>query len=99
MHQTIIIATSNKGKVKEFESIAQSLKPKAQSSSLILKTIDEIYTGIFDPEETGLTFQENALIKAQAAAKILGSDRDRRRDHSPLPLTPPYIRVRIRRFG
>ncbi len=62
----IIIATSNKGKVKEFASIAQG-------TSLIFKTIAEVYTGEFDPEETGSTFQENALIKAQAAAKLLQS--------------------------
>ncbi len=70
MSQTIIIATSNKGKVKEFESIAEYSKLDSKNN-LILKTINEVYSGEFNPEETGSSFQENALIKAQAAAKIL----------------------------
>jgi XTP/dITP diphosphohydrolase len=65
----IILATSNKGKVREFESIAQNL---------IFKTINEVYAGEFDPEETGSSFQENALIKAKAAATILRSGSLRR---------------------
>ena len=73
MHQTIIIATSNKGKVKEFESIAQHSMSNIQCNNLLLKTINEVYAGEFDPEETGSSFQKNALIKAQAAAKILSS--------------------------
>ncbi len=72
----IIIATSNKGKVKEFASIAQG-------TSLIFKTIAEVYSGEFDPEETGSTFQENALIKAQAAATLLRSGSLRRTFGAP----------------
>lgn len=69
---TIILATSNKGKVKEFSAFAQATSEKLQ---LTFKTINEIYDGEFNPEETGLTFQENALIKAQAAAELV-NDQD-----------------------
>jgi XTP/dITP diphosphohydrolase len=71
MHQTIIIATSNKGKVREFGSIVERSTVNGQRSNLVFKTINEVYAGDFDPEETGTTFQENALIKAQAAAELL----------------------------
>ncbi len=71
----IILATSNKGKVREMQSIAnQRAKAHGQVIDLTLKTISEVYKGDFDPEETGSTFQENALIKAQAAAEILRSE-------------------------
>jgi XTP/dITP diphosphohydrolase len=51
----IILASGNKGKIKEF----QELLPSA--SILPYKEI----LGDFDIEETGKTFQENAIIKAQ----------------------------------
>lgn len=61
----IIIASSNLGKVKEFNSIAKDIK---------FTTIKECCPDIvFDPEETGSTFQENAMIKAQAAVQLLQS--------------------------
>lgn len=62
----IILATGNLGKVKEFNLIAPKLK---------FLTIRELCPDVhFDPEETGLSFAENALIKAQAAARIIRLD-------------------------
>ena len=57
----IIAATNNKGKIKEIKDILSGLGYEVLS-------LEE--AGIkADPEETGTTFEENALIKARAVAK------------------------------
>ena len=54
----ILAATGNKGKIREFSQIL---------SPLGFETVSPKDIGIdIDPEETGTTFAENALIKAQA---------------------------------
>ncbi|PLR98066.1 XTP/dITP diphosphatase [Bacillus sp. T33-2] len=60
----VIIATKNKGKAKEFERIFQ---PKGFSVKTLLDfpEIDEV-------EETGTTFKENAILKAETVSKVLG---------------------------
>jgi len=58
--KTIVFATGNKGKLKEAKEIF---------SSYTVKSIFE-YTDIFDPLESGDTFFQNALIKAETAKKI-----------------------------
>ena len=64
----IIIATGNQGKVKEFHQIAELLGIKG----IEFQTIKEVCPEAdFDPEETGSTFDENAMIKAKAAAAII----------------------------
>ncbi len=55
----IVLATKNKGKVKE---IQQALK------ELGIEIVE--IEGDFSPEENGATFKENAYIKAYEAAKI-----------------------------
>jgi XTP/dITP diphosphohydrolase len=60
----VVIATRNKGKRREFEELAQGL-------GLRLHSLDE-YPSAIDPEETGATFEENALIKARAAVQATG---------------------------
>lgn len=57
----LIIATKNKGKLKEFESM---LAPLGFSVTSLLD-----YPEIPDVEETGLTFAENASIKAMTMAR------------------------------
>ncbi|MEG7333615.1 XTP/dITP diphosphatase [Bacillus sp. 0102A] len=58
-----IIATHNPGKVKEFKEI---LEPKGYD----VKSLAEIgYTE--EIEETGHTFEENAVLKAEAVAKAV----------------------------
>lgn len=58
-----IIATHNPGKVKEFKEI---LQPKGYE----VKSLAEI--GFTDEiEETGHTFEENAILKAEAVAKAV----------------------------
>jgi len=56
----IFIATTNKGKIKDFTN----LLPNHQFQTLLDIDIPEI-------EETGLTFQENALLKAKTISKLL----------------------------
>ncbi|KPB05493.1 XTP/dITP diphosphatase [Bacillus sp. CHD6a] len=60
----IIIATNNPGKVKDFEVI---LEPKGFK----VKSLAD-FPEIPDVEETGTTFEENALLKAEAVSAHLG---------------------------
>jgi len=59
----IVLASGNKGKVREIKSMlaGQDIEVLPQSEF-----------NVSDIEETGLTFVENALIKARHAAKISG---------------------------
>src|SRR5690606_6108972 len=61
--QELVLATGNKGKVSELEGLLQPLgwqvKPQSQWN------FDEV-------EETGLTFVENAILKARHAAQQTG---------------------------
>nr|WP_263313655.1 XTP/dITP diphosphatase [Mammaliicoccus sp. Marseille-Q6498] len=57
----IIIASNNKGKINDFKAIF----PKANVIG-----ISEIAPD-FDVEETGKTFEENAILKAESASKEL----------------------------
>jgi XTP/dITP diphosphohydrolase len=60
----LLIATNNPGKLREYQEILASLPVE------LLSPAD---TGLaLDPEETGSTFQENAIIKAQAFAQAGG---------------------------
>lgn len=61
--QTIIIATRNPGKAKEF---VQLFEPKGYKVETLLD-----YPEIPDVEETGVTFEENARLKAETIAKRL----------------------------
>ncbi|MBU8786799.1 MULTISPECIES: XTP/dITP diphosphatase [Bacillus] len=60
----VIIATKNEGKVKEFKEI---LAPRGYDVKSLL---DIGYTA--DIEETGQTFEENAIIKAETISKETG---------------------------
>lgn len=59
-----ILASNNKGKLKEMKTILESFGAQVISQS---------EAGLkLEPEETGETFEENALIKARAACAALG---------------------------
>ncbi|WP_445489609.1 XTP/dITP diphosphatase [Niallia sp. 03133] len=60
----IIIATKNAGKAKEFEQMFAPL-------GYTVKTLLD-YPEIEDVEETGTTFEENAILKAETVSKIVG---------------------------
>lgn len=59
----IILASSNPGKVKEFSTYFSGLKIELISQSAL---------GIKTPRETGMTFIENAIIKARHASSSSG---------------------------
>ncbi|MGO3699803.1 MULTISPECIES: RdgB/HAM1 family non-canonical purine NTP pyrophosphatase [Halomonas] len=60
---TLVLASGNAGKLKEFN---QLLAP------LGLDVRPQADFGVYDVEETGLTFVENALLKAREASRVSG---------------------------
>lgn len=65
---TIVFATGNAGKMREIRDILKGME--AQILSMKESGIDA------DIEENGATFEENALIKAKAVARILKGNTD-----------------------
>lgn len=63
MTQKIVLATGNQGKVKEMADVLATFG---------FEVIAQTDLGIESPEETGLTFVENALLKARFAAEKSG---------------------------
>lgn len=61
--QKIVLATGNQGKVKEMADVLRAFG---------FDVVAQSEFGIESPEETGLTFIENALLKARYAAKMTG---------------------------
>lgn len=59
----VIVATKNPGKAKEFEDIFASRGFKVRT------LLD--FPNIKDVEETGKTFEENAILKAEAVSEVL----------------------------
>jgi XTP/dITP diphosphohydrolase len=61
----LILASNNQGKIKEFNTLFES-------AALPIQVIAQGQLGIQDAIEDGLSFVENALIKARHAAKASG---------------------------
>jgi XTP/dITP diphosphohydrolase len=61
--QRIVLASSNRGKLAEFNALL------ADSH---FEVIPQAELGVEDAEETGLTFVENALLKARHASQVTG---------------------------
>ena len=59
----LVLASANKGKIKELQDMLVGLG---------INIIPQQQLGIEDAEETGLTFVENAILKARHAAEISG---------------------------
>lgn len=59
----IVLASGNKGKVREFNQIFAGLD---------IEVVPQTEFGVPEAEETGLTFVENAIIKARNAAAYTG---------------------------
>lgn len=59
--ETLVVATGNKHKLQEIQAIFKDVR--------VVSAREAGYFG--DPEETGATFEENAIIKARAAAEAL----------------------------
>ena len=60
----LVIATHNNGKLLEFRGLLRGLADNVVSAGEL---------GLPEPEETGTTFIDNALLKARAAAAASGS--------------------------
>lgn len=67
MQQRLVLATRNKGKLVEFHRILDALAP----GEVNLVGVDE-FPDLVDVEETGSTFEENALLKARYTANATG---------------------------
>jgi XTP/dITP diphosphohydrolase len=59
----VVLASSNKGKVREINELLEGLH---------ISVVPQNQLGVSDAEETGLTFVENAIIKARHAAQLTG---------------------------
>lgn len=60
----VLIATKNAGKVKDFETLLNRL-------GIHVLSLNDLEEDI-DVEETGTTFEENAILKAETVAAMLG---------------------------
>lgn len=60
---TLVVASHNQGKVREFGDLLAPFGITTRSAGEL---------GLSEPEENGLTFEANALLKAQAAAEESG---------------------------
>ena len=63
----IIFATGNKGKIREIKEIVAAGRNAENIEVLSMREADVVA----DPEENGADFEDNALIKAQAAYDLL----------------------------
>jgi XTP/dITP diphosphohydrolase len=61
--KTLVVASHNKGKLREIEALLAPLGFALKSAAAL---------GLPEPEETGLTFEDNAILKARAAADASG---------------------------
>lgn len=67
MPHALLLATRNKGKIEEFRRILESVAP----GEIDLLGLDQ-FPETHDVEETGKTFQENALKKAREMCEVTG---------------------------
>ncbi|MFZ4108103.1 MAG: RdgB/HAM1 family non-canonical purine NTP pyrophosphatase [Candidatus Planktophila sp.] len=67
MTHSLVLATRNQGKVVEFRRILESLAP----GEIDLIGLDK-FPDLVDVDETGHTFEENALLKARYTAAMTG---------------------------
>jgi XTP/dITP diphosphohydrolase len=65
--QTLVLATRNQGKIIEFQRILEALAP----GEINLVGVDQ-FPDLIDVEETGTSFEENALLKARYTAEATG---------------------------
>ena len=63
MSQRLVLASSNAGKLREFNSLLADFG---------FELVRQADLGVTDAEETGLSFVENALLKARHASQVTG---------------------------
>jgi XTP/dITP diphosphohydrolase len=61
---TILVATTNPGKLREIQALLDG-------APVVLKTLND-FPPLDEPDESGRTFEENALLKARAYASMTG---------------------------
>lgn len=66
MAQKLLVATKNRGKLKEYQEILDGL------GDIEWLSLWDVGLGHMDVEETGVTFEENAGLKAEAYANAAG---------------------------
>jgi XTP/dITP diphosphohydrolase len=59
----VVLASGNKGKLREINQLLEGLH---------ITAVPQTQLGVTDVEETGLTFVENAILKARHAAQLTG---------------------------
>ena len=64
MEKKIVVASTNNGKIREFR---QMLEPEGYTVLSLADLPDPV-----EPEETGTTFQENAVLKAKTVTDRYG---------------------------
>ncbi|CAN2180542.1 COG0127 Xanthosine triphosphate pyrophosphatase [Candidatus Nanopelagicaceae bacterium] len=67
MSHKLLLATRNKGKIVEFRRILDAVAP----GEIELVGLDQ-FPNLHDVDETGSTFQENALLKAREMSEATG---------------------------
>ena len=67
MPHQLLLATRNKGKIEEFHRILEEIAP----GEIELVGLDQ-FPDLADVEETGTTFEENALLKARQMSAATG---------------------------
>ena len=67
MSQKLLLATRNQGKIVEFRRILDAIAP----GEIELVGLDQ-FPNLHDVDETGTTFQENALLKAREMSDATG---------------------------
>jgi len=63
MTDRIVLASGNKGKLREFNEILSQFQ---------IEVVPQASLNVSDADETGLTFVENAIIKARHACEVTG---------------------------
>jgi XTP/dITP diphosphohydrolase len=61
--QRVVLATGNRGKLRELRSLLEDFS---------LEVVPQSELGVGSVEETGTTFEENAVLKARHAARVTG---------------------------
>lgn len=67
----IVLATGNQGKLREFRALLAA-QPELAHINLDAAVIDAASAGVGDIPETGVTFEENSLLKARTVAGLTG---------------------------
>ena len=65
----LVLATRNQGKLRELREL---LRGRIEGLDVDTQVIDAAAAGVPDVPETGVTFEENSLLKARAVAAATG---------------------------